>query len=163
MHTPYYQPAPQSDSTKIVIILVVVLVIIFIIVPIVLAAFIFMNIPDFGDIQTTPNAALRFTPDTNEPGDYTGSIVAISDVVPLEDVSLVLIDSSLRTSAFLDPLEDGGIASVADGVQLTFNDANRNGRLDPADVFSITMGSEGDTVRLTFQPTGGIIAEEILE
>jgi hypothetical protein len=160
---PYYPPPSQNDSTKIVIVLVVILVIIFVVIPLVLAAFIFMNIPDIGNTQTTPNAAMRFTRDTNEPGDYTGSIVAISDIVPLEDVSLTLIDESLRTSAFIDPLEEGGIASVNDGVQLTFTDANRNERLDPSDVFTVTRGSPGDTIRLTFQPTGGIIAEEILE
>jgi FlaG/FlaF family flagellin (archaellin) len=158
MPMPYYPP-PQSDSTKIIIVIIVIMVVIFVVIPIILAALIMFTMPIPDDIELTPTAAMNFVESNTEPGVYMGGVVAISDTVDLEDVALVLIDDSLRASAFMDPLEDDATANITGGLGLTFNDANRNGRLDPADIFTVRNGSEGDTIRLTFRPTGDLIGE----
>ena len=160
MPMPYYPP-PKSGSSSTIIIVVVFVVFLFIILPLIFVAMFFIATPGImTPVTTSPTGAMSFT--EFSPGNYTGGIISLSDILNLDEVSLLVIDDSQGGFAQINPLEDDRTSQVPNGVGCTFNDANNNDRLDAADIITIFNGAPGDTIRLFHRPSDDLIAENIL-
>ena len=162
MPIPYYYPPPKEDSSKTIIIVVVIILIIFVVLPIILAAVLYFMVSGIvDDIELTPSGNLNFEEDPYEPGVYIGGFTTLTDRIDLNDLTMTITDNSQGSSDTVS-IRDGVRAQVIGGLSCTFSDVNDNDRLDTIDTFRINNGAPGDSIRIVYEPTGGVIASDTL-
>jgi hypothetical protein len=67
---------------------------------------------------------------------------------------MTITDISTSKSASMNPISDRAIASCGQGeLNITYQDVNDNGELDPGDIFMVYNGGENDLLILSY--TGG--------
>ncbi len=157
----YYQPypgpygPPGGKSNDMIVIAVITIVIIAIGAG---AFFVFLYLPGGGPINgihSTPHVSLNWIEDENNPGNYTGNVLRISDGDPpdLSDVTLVYTQGTSTGSDRLSNLEMMNLEVGA--MSLIFSDNDANNRIGAADTFSLSGVHDGDIIRLTYWPTAG--------
>jgi hypothetical protein len=98
-----------------------------------------------------PDMTLQFSETT--PGNYTGSLTAGSESIPLEDLEIEIYDSS----EYEDGRDDYDLTDdnpeVIDiywsDLYLEYYDVNDNDILDTSDTFNLYYAESGDTITLT--------------
>jgi FlaG/FlaF family flagellin (archaellin) len=162
MPIPYYYPPQKEDSSKTIIIVVVIILLIFVVLPIILAAVLYFMVSGIvDDIELTPSGNLNFEEDPYEPGVYIGGFTTLTDRIDLNDLTMTITDNSQGSSDTVS-IRDGVRAQVIGGLSCTFSDVNDNDRLDTIDTFRINNGAPGDSIRIVYEPTGGVIASDTL-
>jgi flagellin-like protein len=135
----------------------VIAVILMVAITVVLAAVLYVMVSGMMTGTTTaPTGAFNFTEPT--PGNYTGSVISLSDTVKIADASVTIVDVSDGSSKSQDPLQDGVAFSTSGGLTCKYEDSNSNARIDAGDVWSITGGAKDDQIKLIHE-TGKGIAE----
>jgi flagellin-like protein len=126
----------------------VIAVILMVAITVVLAAVLYVMVSGMmGGTTTAPTGALDF--DEKSIGNYTGGIVSLSDEVKLTDASITIIDNTDQTSASQGPpLVSGQALAAPGGMTLKYTDTNANQKIDAGDVWTVTNGEDGDTIKL---------------
>ncbi|UCG70915.1 MAG: hypothetical protein JSV09_07940 [Thermoplasmata archaeon] len=150
---PQYIPPKDNSILPIIIVVVVVLVVILAIAGI----FFMFLVADQGMIEsttTTPGVSMNWNEDPEEQGTYRGNVVSISGVssIHTDDVVVTVTHGGQSGSRDLDEFEPP--LQVGD-LTLEFMDLEPTERLGPEDIFTITGGEIGDTIRLVYKPTSG--------
>jgi PKD repeat protein len=92
------------------------------------------------------------------PGEFTGGIVSLSDILTMTNTRLEIIDESLGASSEQNPIESGVTLNISGGLNFTFVDININYEVDSSDEMIMRNAEPGDKVKLIFIPTGEVIA-----
>ena len=111
--------------------------------------------------STTPTGALEF--EETSPGNYTGSMVSLSKVLVLRDISMSITDDSNGHWDTLKRIYNHATVGAEGGVRCTFEDTNSNEKLDTWDRFYLWDAGSGDILKLVYTATGGVIAQYTLE
>jgi len=116
---------------------------------------------DFIEKGPTPRISMNWNED--DFGNYTGYVVSISGVssINTDDVRVTVTHLGSSGSRDLDDLAMG-IRLRVGTLSLYFNDQRPTGRLGAEDMFIITGGSHGDTIRLVYKPTDGQMCSSTL-
>jgi flagellin-like protein len=139
----------------------VIAVILMVAITVVLAAVLYVMVSGMlTTTSTTPTAGLTKEPGATA-GEYRLNIVSPSKSVTLTDITLTLWDNSDSIPASGD-LTTGSSTSVTCGsgkLNATYYDTGTDDKMDGADIIKIYNAYTGDTVKLVYKPTGGVICE----
>lgn len=157
----YQQPPPGGGG------MVIVFAVIIIVVVAALAVVFLIVFSDgdsssnggIGETETTPKGSLFFTEDPNVAGRY---YITFQGSIENTNLEIRITDASTGQSAVMDEPIDGEFAAVGSGMNITYDDANNNQKLDAADQLLIQNGDTSDELTVVYKPTGEIVARATL-
>ena len=141
----------------------VIAVILMVAITVVLAAVLYVMVSGMlGTTGTTPTVSMNWNENPEIPGLYTGNVVSISGVssINTDDVTVTVTHTGTSGSKDLDTFGAGNL--TVGTLQMSFQDQAPLGKLGAEDIFSISGGTGGDTIRLVYQPTSGQMVSSTL-
>jgi len=143
----------------------VIAVILMVAITVVLAAVLYVMVSGMlGTTGTTPTVSMNWNENPEIPGLYTGNVVSISGVssINTDDVTVTATHGGTSNSKDLDTFGGGSNLTIGTTFQMSFQDQSPIGKLGAEDIFSISGGDTGDTIRLVYQPTSGQMVSSTL-
>ena len=106
---------------------------------------------------TPPVGAFQFEESSQVVGNYTGSIISLSDETLLSECSVTIFDSSTSLSASDGPPLSENTIQTGSGLSCRYRAYKANSKIDAGDVWYVTGGATGDQIKLIYK-TGDLIA-----
>jgi flagellin-like protein len=134
----------------------VIAVILMVAITVVLSAVLYVMVSGMmGSTSSSPTVSLVWEEDSHGVGNYTGNIVRITGTktLRLEHVSITVTHGGSTGEDTLNDLANGASITVGT-LTLDYDDINNDAKLGAQDIFTITGGSSGDSIRLVYTPTG---------
>ncbi len=143
----------------------VIAVILMVAITVVLAAVLYVMVSGMlGSTGTTPTVSMNWNEDPEVPGYYVGNVVSISGVssINVDDVTVTVTHAGSSGSQDLDDFKTAGNLSVG-SFDMDFSDQPTLDKLGAEDIFTISGGNTGDTIRLVYKPTSGQMVSTTLQ
>ncbi len=151
-------PPPIGRDGTVIIVIATITVAVVMIIAASFVIFSGLDEPGYINGEATPRANLNFLENPETSGEYLGTF---DSSVRLDILDIRVYDHSRDESIILS-LDNETFAQIQGGLNITYTNANTNGKLDMADLILIQGGAPGDTITIIYIPTGGTVAKTTL-